>query len=530
MSAAPGAGGGALAARAWVVAGCVVLAGILAAGVVLWSGLPRWAPEWVEAHSPWLEPVLRAAAARAEYDDLLDRRLREWPRPPGPLLTWALDDPDLRVRWIAAQGLCRFPDAAALPLLLRNLGGADLNLRAAAASALLEIPDARATPSVVAALASADAQTGSVLIEWLVANGDWSGLLPVVESSDPVGKLRIAAAGAPSRHRHFAWSGDAGVWDMVHRLRDRGEGGSAAATLVPLLAQDQPEWRRVGVELLRRLGATEQAPRLVALLLDGEAEVRTATGDALLAFAADAPDSLDPVAPLLIRQLAKGPGPAQLGVARVLAHVHTPPAQEALAAVVRARAWDAATRMQALEGLAQASAPGVIATVAAVLRGDADAAARQLAARDLAGVRAALAERALLDACGDGAADVRLEAVAGLVVAEDFAVDAVLTARLGDADEAVRATAVESIAARRHAVGIAALVALVAGAQRDPAQAEEKDAVFPLWVSAFDELAVPDMPLDDAQRAVIAAMTGRREAVRLVAPTPSAAAASSPLP
>ncbi|MBA3939322.1 MAG: HEAT repeat domain-containing protein, partial [Planctomycetes bacterium] len=133
-------------------------------------------------------------------------------------------------------------------------------------------------------------------------------------------------------------------------------------------------------------------------------------------------------------------------------------------------------------------------------------------------------------ACTDPEADVRLEAVAGLVQAEDPAVDAALGARLRDEDEAVRATAVESIAARRHPAGIAALLALVTAAQRDQTQAEERNAAFPLWVSAFDELIAPAMPLDDAQRAALAAMAERREAVRRVAPVEATTEAAKTQP
>ncbi len=508
-----------------------MLAGLLAVAAVLWTFLPRWAPVWVERRSPWLEPVLRAAAVRSETthelgDDIIWPRLSHWPDPITPTLIRALDHPDLRVRVIAARCLASFPDAAALAPLLRNIGEPDLELREAAAYAVSQIAQEADTAQVMAALPHADVAAAALLIGWLAEKGDWSGLRLVVERMDPVGALRLDPVPVPRRYRHSTSDFDQAVWAMVERLHDSGQGERAAAGIVPLLTHAQADWRCVGIELLRALGAARQVPRVAERLVDADAQVRTAAGDALLELAAETPGCLAAAVPLLVRQLAPQPGPERLQVARVLAAAAGIRAQNALAACVRSRDWDAPTRLKALEGLARPTAPEVLALLIDVLADGAGDGlpARQLAARGLGGARTASAERALLEACTDAVAEVRLEAVAGLVEADDPNVDAAMIARLRDSDEAVRDTAVESIAARRHPPGIAALVALVAGAERDVALAEEPAAVIPLWMSAYDELTAVDMPLDTAQRAVLAAMAGRRDADRRTIPAPTAPA------
>ncbi len=425
----------------WAIAGGVVLSGLMGVAALLWWQLPRWAPEWVEEHSPWLDPLLRAAAVQAQYDDVLDRRLRDWPGAPGAGLTSALDHPDARVRWIAATCLAHHPYDAAMAPLLGMLGDPDLNLREAARSALPEIHAAAATPLVIAALVGAQGQERKVLLDWLASNSDWTGLGPVLSGCDPRNSPP-APAGVVGEYD------GPDAWLMAERLRAAGQARPAAAVVVTLLAHPDAGMRIFGIGLLRTLGTGECARKVAELLIDADEDVRLNAGDALLEFASAEPGCLEPAVPWLLVALAPQPGPSRRDVVRVLAALSGPRIQQALAEMVHERTWDELTRAEAITGLAHSAAPGAVAALAAVLASRADGdgpSARVLATRSLAGVHAPAAVSALVAACDDPVAAVRSAAIAAVADAGDQAVDAALLARLGDVDEAVRAAAIAAI-------------------------------------------------------------------------------------
>src|ERR1043165_3684361 len=101
-------------ARAWIVAGGVVLLLVQAALVLAWWLLPRWQPVLVATYSPWPEPALRAL----RYDDSPIRRhgfaerLVEFGPAIGPQLLrqYGGGDSDQRMRMLVlANGLIRVP-------------------------------------------------------------------------------------------------------------------------------------------------------------------------------------------------------------------------------------------------------------------------------------------------------------------------------------------------------------------------------------------------------------------------------------
>lgn len=109
-----------LASRRLLIWGILIVV-LMAAVVGFVITLPRIAPQFVIAHSPWIWPVLQAEAYKTEGKEpdlsdqkewverlnLVDRLMNEenWEQAAIPVLTRALDHPDLRMRRTAASAL-----------------------------------------------------------------------------------------------------------------------------------------------------------------------------------------------------------------------------------------------------------------------------------------------------------------------------------------------------------------------------------------------------------------------------------------
>jgi hypothetical protein len=96
----------------WGLVGSGALVLVLAAGLACWFELPRWAPDWVIEHSPFVEPVVRA---RAEV-----RRPSGTPASEGGF-PGGIED-------LSGLTLTRFGTAAE-PVLRRLVGDGDIAVR-----------------------------------------------------------------------------------------------------------------------------------------------------------------------------------------------------------------------------------------------------------------------------------------------------------------------------------------------------------------------------------------------------------------
>lgn len=469
--------------------------------MLLWYRLPLWAPEWVEAHSPWLEPILRAGAARAELDSVLDQRLAHWPESRGAELCAALAHPDLRVRWVAACALTRYPDAAAAPLLLGELASADGNLAEAACAALVADEDPGITGVICAGLDQVGGRAHERLLDWLTRCGDWRALPGLAAELVPWQGRRRSPTGSLSME--FART--------VERIRAGGWLQHAADAFAALLADARPRGRLTGVLGLVAIGERACDRDLSGMLIDPALEVREFACSELLSLSAADDGRFAPLMPWLAGLLAQQPGASRAALARFLAQARDPRAVEALARVVRSGWWDAPTRLQAIIALDGSGSTRAISALAEVVTGMPGAdgpRARQLAAHALGAAQGAVAAGALVAACADPAAEVRLEGVVGLARNRAVSADAVLLLTLGDADDEVRAAAVEGIARLGHAAGVAVLLAAVEERRHAPGGAEAPADATPLWRIACDELGAPGRRLEDGQRALLAAVAG----------------------
>lgn len=98
----------------WIVGGGLACSVLLAAVIIVWIWLPRWAPEWVMAHSPWTWPALRAGAVMVKHGtsfNTVGEVLRHWTAAELPVLIQALDHDEVRLSAIRAMGKIDDPRA-----------------------------------------------------------------------------------------------------------------------------------------------------------------------------------------------------------------------------------------------------------------------------------------------------------------------------------------------------------------------------------------------------------------------------------
>lgn len=147
----------------WSVVGVCLLALV---AVVLWLGLPRWAPDLVLRHSPIVEPVLRAMATKltrssrvnVANSQLFTERLKGWGLGAVPGVIAALASSDQAVRLaavVAANHLSRhhpLPPALVAALCRHARDEADGDARALATHALRAVDEPRVRRVLLAGL------------------------------------------------------------------------------------------------------------------------------------------------------------------------------------------------------------------------------------------------------------------------------------------------------------------------------------------------------------------------------------------
>ena len=128
-----------------LVGGAVVVTAAAGLAAAAWWGLPLVAPEWVCAHSPWVDPAMRATVAlrsRGPYpgqDPLLDWMCRAHARPDD--LSPYLGSKSHMTRWVALNSVSALgqflPHSPATEqALLRLLDDPDSGIRGSAADSL----------------------------------------------------------------------------------------------------------------------------------------------------------------------------------------------------------------------------------------------------------------------------------------------------------------------------------------------------------------------------------------------------------
>lgn len=108
----------------WALGAGIASALIAGLGGLLWWKLPVWQPAWVARHSPFVEPVLRAAwLGTGSVEDQLELRLVEWGASATPALVRWARVPEQRL--MAIQLLIRCGDDRAIVPARRWLSDAD---------------------------------------------------------------------------------------------------------------------------------------------------------------------------------------------------------------------------------------------------------------------------------------------------------------------------------------------------------------------------------------------------------------------
>lgn len=96
--------------------------------LVLWIWLPRWAPEWVIKHSPWVDPVLRAMAvslsdrSRPMDGNLIGefkQRITAWGAPARPEVISGLESSNPNLRLACVFALTDFNERSPHPELIQ---------------------------------------------------------------------------------------------------------------------------------------------------------------------------------------------------------------------------------------------------------------------------------------------------------------------------------------------------------------------------------------------------------------------------
>ena len=218
--------------------------------------------------------------------------------PAVPLLIRTLCDPDLRIRWFAAESLALIGQAAkpAVPALIEALRSQDVAvagelrgngtfmfgamedapIRLIAAEALGRIgPGAKAAiPDLIAAMSGPDSRVRSEAARALGAIGPEAALaIPELVRLLTRGPLRVRSMRRGYVALTAQWSQDALVQI----------GAAAVPALLELLRDNDPEVRIAAIETLGKLEtkATAAIPQLIADLNDTEPRIRTAAAQAL---------------------------------------------------------------------------------------------------------------------------------------------------------------------------------------------------------------------------------------------------------
>jgi HEAT repeat protein len=284
-----------------VGAGALVLLGGGALGA--WILAPRWQPDWVLAHSPWVEPLLRAETARHSTDvpswefrsricDLgedafpgLRRGLAHHdphvrtaavgglqslfengdadPASREALRGLVLHDPDAAVRRLALATLLVGSAADESAVLVQAIVDTDAVTRATAAGAMELHPHAEHLPLLVHAAQDADGSVRTAAITGLGAHGEPLAVDMLAQAlDDPLQGASFAAAIAlfkrsdlaPARRR-------ATLARLMTNLGDDGVRGNAQATLALLSLPAGPD---VDAALGGLLGSPDRQTRQFA--------------------------------------------------------------------------------------------------------------------------------------------------------------------------------------------------------------------------------------------------------------------------
>lgn len=124
---------------------------LLVAVVVAWFGLPRWAPAFVVAKSPWIGPAFTAVLHGGSKSEFRNR-LAEWGDGVVPAMCAALGSRDPGRRSLAAEILQERKDPRSVEPLIAALDETDPEVLPEVLQALGEIGDQRASAPVLEAI------------------------------------------------------------------------------------------------------------------------------------------------------------------------------------------------------------------------------------------------------------------------------------------------------------------------------------------------------------------------------------------
>jgi len=242
----------------WSLGGMSLL-GIVA--VVLWIWLPRWAPELVIKHSPWVDPVLRAVANESSDKEVnplvgMFERFESWGESATPTLVSGLDSRDDRYRMVAVAA---FDREGTIPASFRY---------------------SVAVCEKISRLAVTDDHIGVRVHAFLTLTNERSSRMSEIRSEgmkDPDERVRRAVVfGIDSRFSELDWKtlllalsdSDASVrYYAIQRTSDLGE-TRAIPRLMEMAREEKNGNFRPVLWALGRLNATDSIPLLKELLKD----------------------------------------------------------------------------------------------------------------------------------------------------------------------------------------------------------------------------------------------------------------------